>query len=53
VIFVTVGLLLPFDRLVALTDAFAATHPGLSFMAQIGSGAFVPRHMPFERVMNP
>jgi UDP-N-acetylglucosamine transferase subunit ALG13 len=44
VIFVTVGSMFPFDRLVRAMDAWAADAEE-EVLAQIGSGAFEPRHM--------
>jgi UDP-N-acetylglucosamine transferase subunit ALG13 len=44
VIFVTVGSMYPFDRLIAAADAWAAANPGVEMLAQIGAGA-PPRHM--------
>lgn len=49
-ILVTVGSLLPFERLIAVMDDWAARHPGESLFAQIGSGHHVPRHMPYIRM---
>jgi len=39
VILVTVGSMLPFDRLIEAMDKWAADHPGHSLFAQIGKGA--------------
>lgn len=47
-IFVTVGTQLPFDRLVAAVDRWAAAHAEPAF-AQIGESAFRPRHMEWVR----
>lgn len=47
-IFVTVGTMLPFDRLIQRMDAWAAAE-GEEVVAQIGDGAFVPRHMRWTR----
>ena len=52
-IFVTVGSMMPFDRLIRRMDKFAAARPDLTFFAQIGTGTFEPCHMPFERIMGP
>lgn len=49
-ILVTVGSLLPFERLIALMDDWAARHPDVSLFAQIGSGRYLPRHMPYLRM---
>jgi UDP-N-acetylglucosamine transferase subunit ALG13 len=49
VIFVTIGSMFPFDRLIRAMDAWAAAHPGAELLAQIGDGACEPRHMPWVR----
>jgi len=49
VIFVTVGSMFPFDRLVRAMDAWAAAHPGEEVLAQIGDGDFQPSHMRWLR----
>jgi UDP-N-acetylglucosamine transferase subunit ALG13 len=51
VIFITVGSMFPFDRLIAAMDGWAAQQ-GLAedaFLAQIGDGSFEPRHMRWVR----
>lgn len=48
-IFVTIGSVFPFDRMVRAVDAWAAENPGHEILAQIGDGAYEPRHMPWER----
>lgn len=48
-ILVTVGLLLPFERLIALMDDWAGRHPQIPVMAQIGEGRYEPRHMRWQR----
>lgn len=53
VIFVTVGSMIPFNRLVQHVDGIAATWPDLRFHAQIGAGDYSPRHMTFERLISP
>jgi len=52
-IFVTVGSMLPFDRLVRSMDAWAALHPDETVFAQIGASAFLPGHMGWERLLPP
>lgn len=47
-IFVTIGTQLPFDRLIKLADA-AAAQLDIEFVAQIGSGNHIPKHMKYER----
>jgi UDP-N-acetylglucosamine transferase subunit ALG13 len=49
VIFVTIGSMFPFDRLVRAMDAWAAAHPGEEVLAQIGDGGFTPSHMRWLR----
>jgi len=49
-ILVTTGALLPFDRLIAVMDDWAARHPQIDLFAQIGDGRYVPRHMPYLRM---
>jgi UDP-N-acetylglucosamine transferase subunit ALG13 len=51
VIFVTVGSMFPFDRLIRAVDGWAAANPGEDLLAQIGAGA-APRHMPWVRRMD-
>lgn len=48
-IFVTIGSMFPFDRLIRYMDEWAAEHPHVELRAQIGDGAYEPRHMPFDR----
>ncbi len=51
-IFLTVGSALPFDRLVRMVDtAVAAGALPDDVFAQIGSGGYEPRHMPFVRML--
>jgi UDP-N-acetylglucosamine transferase subunit ALG13 len=49
VIFVTIGSMFPFDRLVRAADAWAAARPDPQeeIFAQIGGGAYRPAHMAF------
>ncbi len=51
-IFVTIGSMFPFDRLIRTMDAFAAVHPGTELLAQIGTGDYVPAHMPHVRKLD-
>lgn len=51
-IFVTIGSMFPFDRLIRAMDAFAAGHPGSELLAQIGTGDYVPAHMPHVRKLD-
>lgn len=48
-IFVTIGSMFPFDRLIRLMDGFAAANPGAELLAQIGEGDYVPAHMRYVR----
>jgi UDP-N-acetylglucosamine transferase subunit ALG13 len=52
VIFVTIGSMMPFDRLVRCADEVAATMPKEPFFAQIGDGEYEPQHMDFARMLN-
>lgn len=52
-IFVSVGSMLPFDRLVRAVDAWAGAHPETPVLAQIGRGSFEPVHAKFVRMMPP
>lgn len=49
-IFVTVGSVFPFDRLVRAMDEWAAARPGEELVAQIGRGDYEPRHMRWSRL---
>ena len=51
-IFVTIGSLVPFDRLIRLMDDIAPTMPQETFFAQIGDGAYEPRNMDFARLIS-
>jgi UDP-N-acetylglucosamine transferase subunit ALG13 len=48
-IFVTVGTMWPFDRLVRAMDLWAEARPGAVLLAQIGAGGYEPRHMRWVR----
>lgn len=49
-IFVTIGSMFPFDRLIRAMDAWAAEQaPAPEMLAQIGAGSYEPRHMPWVR----
>lgn len=52
-ILVTVGAQMPFDRLIAAVDAWAALHPTVRFFAQIGERAWTPRHIPYATRLAP
>jgi UDP-N-acetylglucosamine transferase subunit ALG13 len=51
-IFVTVGSLFPFDRLILAADAVAAAHPELEFFAQVGDSEVKPAHMRFAKLLD-
>ncbi|HZP44662.1 MAG TPA: glycosyltransferase [Candidatus Binataceae bacterium] len=52
-IIVTTGTMLPFDRLVRAMDEWVAHHPHEQAFAQIGNGAYEPRHMEWVRFLAP
>jgi UDP-N-acetylglucosamine transferase subunit ALG13 len=49
VIFVTIGSMFPFDRLIRAMDAWAGAHPGTDCLAQIGEGGYLPERMRWVR----
>ena len=51
-IFVTIGSMFPFDRLIRAMDAWAAANPGREMLAQIGDGSFAPAHLPWVRKLD-
>jgi UDP-N-acetylglucosamine transferase subunit ALG13 len=53
VILVTIGTMLPFDRLVEAMDHWAGEHASEEIFAQIGSGKYEPRNMPWTRLLDP
>ena len=50
-IFVSVGSMLPFDRLIRQMDEWAAAHPDVPCFAQIGAGSYTPSNMPWVRIL--
>ena len=52
VIFVTIGSMFPFDRLIRLMDGWAEANPGAALYAQIGTGAYEPARMPWVRKLD-
>lgn len=50
-IFVTVGSMLPFNRLVRNMDSWAEANPTEEVFAQIGKGAYEPKHMSWARML--
>jgi UDP-N-acetylglucosamine transferase subunit ALG13 len=53
VIFVTVGTQLPFDRLIAAVDRWAAEHPEHEVFAQIGPTSSIPEHIAHRAFVGP
>ena len=52
-IFVTVGSMFPFERMIRMMDDWASQHPQEEVFAQIGNGKYEPRHMRWERIVTP
>ena len=52
-IFVSVGSMMPFDRLVRAADAWTAAHPGTDVLIQLGNGRHLPTHARHVRLMPP
>jgi UDP-N-acetylglucosamine transferase subunit ALG13 len=50
-IFVSVGTMMPFDRLVKTADDWAAAHPAQDVLIQIGDGRYVPQHARHVRLL--
>ncbi len=48
-VFVSVGSMMPFDRLTRAMDEWAAAHPGIGVEIQIGKGEYEPRHARWVR----
>jgi UDP-N-acetylglucosamine transferase subunit ALG13 len=53
VILVTVGSMMPFDRLIRSADGWAERHPEEDVLAQIGSGTYTPLHMRAVKMLSP
>jgi UDP-N-acetylglucosamine transferase subunit ALG13 len=53
VIFVTVGTQLPFDRLIAAVDDWAAAGEDREVFAQIGPSSLQPRHITYAQFISP
>lgn len=52
-IFVTIGSMFPFDRMIRAMDAWAAAEgAGEEILAQIGAGDYEPRHMTWVRKLD-
>lgn len=52
-IFLTVGSMLPFDRLVLAMDVWAKEHPEAQIVAQIGTTSLRPKNMEHHAMFNP
>lgn len=52
-IFLTVGSMLPFDRLVKAVDAWAQNSPNMAVVAQIGETTLCPVHIEFKPMVTP
>ena len=52
-IFVTVGSMFPFERMIRGMDDWTSQHPGQEVCAQIGGGKYEPRHMRWQRIITP
>lgn len=52
-VFVTVGSMLPFDRLIRAVDEIAGGNDSTEFFAQIGDSKFLPENMPFVKMLSP
>lgn len=50
-IFVSVGYMMPFDRLCRAMDEWAAANPGVAVEIQIGKGSYEPRHAKWLRTL--
>jgi UDP-N-acetylglucosamine transferase subunit ALG13 len=52
-IFVTVGSMFPFERMIRVMDQWAAGHASEEVVAQIGAGQYEPAHMRWQRIFTP
>jgi UDP-N-acetylglucosamine transferase subunit ALG13 len=52
-VFVTVGSMLPFDRLIQAMDIWAKEHPDAEVFAQIGETGFRPVNMEYKAMISP
>ncbi len=52
-LFVTVGTMLPFDRLIVAMDRWCAGHPGVEVFAQVGASDVNPAHMQYAQMLSP
>lgn len=53
VIFVTIGSMFPFDRMIRIMDEWASKNRSEDMFAQIGGGAYQPTHMRWTRMIAP
>ena len=52
-IFVTVGSMFPFDRMIRMMDDWAVRHQSEEVFAQIGAGEYEPKSMRWQRIFAP
>ena len=52
-VFVVVGSLFPFDRLVREVDDWCSTRPDVEAVAQIGKARYTPQHMEWYEILSP
>lgn len=52
-LFVTVGSMLPFDRLVRCLDEWAGAEPSNELFAQIGQASYRPKYMAWQEMLTP
>jgi len=52
-IFVTVGSMFPFERMIRMMDHWASLHPDQEVFAQVGGGTYEPKHMRSQRIIAP
>ena len=52
-IFVTVGSMFPFERMIRMMDNWASSRPEEDVLAQIGAGQYEPKHMQWKRIIAP
>lgn len=52
-IFVTVGSMFGFDRLIKAMDFWAKKNSDISVFAQVGEGRYVPEHIRWTRLLSP
>jgi UDP-N-acetylglucosamine transferase subunit ALG13 len=52
-IFVTVGSMFPFDRMIRSMDDWTSEHPNQQVFAQIGGGKYEPKYMTWQRIIPP